>query len=232
MDMPAQLNCPLCRAYNINHFHTDSRRNYYRCETCRLVFVPSDQHLSLQQEKAIYDQHQNDLYDESYRGFLSRLFLPLTDRVKAGSQGLDYGCGPGPALATMFMEQGFSMALFDPIYANHPKVLQPYYDFISCTEVVEHFAEPEREFQHLFSLLITGGWLGIMTKLVYDQQAFANWHYKNDQTHICFFSRPTFEWLAQQYQCHLEFLGQDVILLQKSCQAMPGDAAESETPLL
>jgi SAM-dependent methyltransferase len=215
MDMPTQLNCPLCRAYDIAHFHRDNRRDYYRCETCQLVFVPPDQRLSLQQEKAIYDLHQNNLHDEGYRRFLSRLYLPLAGRIKAGSQGLDYGCGPGPALAAMFIEHGFPMALFDPIYANQPEVLQPDYDFISCTEVVEHFATPECEFQRLFSLLVPGGWLGIMTKLVLDKQAFSNWHYKNDQTHICFFSKNTFQWLARQYQCRLELLGGDVILLQK-----------------
>lgn len=180
-----------------------------------LVFVPPGQHLNARQEKAIYDLHRNGLYDEGYRRFLSRLFSPITERLKAGSRGMDYGCGPGPTLAAMFSEQGFPMTLYDPIYANKPEALQSSYDFISCTEVVEHFANPGREFQRLFSLLVPGGWLGIMTKLVRDKQAFTSWHYKNDLTHVCFFSKYTFQWLAHRYHCRLEFIGQDVVLLKR-----------------
>jgi hypothetical protein len=54
-----------------------------------------------------------------------------------------------------------------------------------------------------------------MTKLSRDDGAFAGWHYKSDRTHICFFSRPTFDWQAQGWQAHLTILGQDVILLRK-----------------
>ena len=46
-----------------------------------------------------------------------------------------------------------------------------------------------------------------MTKLVRNQEAFAKWHYKNDLTHVCFFSRATFEWLSDQWQADLEFFG-------------------------
>ena len=42
------------------------------------------------------------------------------------------------------------------------------------------------------------------------------WHYKNDQTHVVFFSRQTFEYLAERDKLDLEFIGNDVILLRKS----------------
>ena len=105
------------------------------------------------------------------------------------------------------------MALFDPIYADNPDVLHGQYDFITCTEVVEHFADPGQELRRLFSLLKPGGVLGIMTKQVRSPQAFSQWHYKNDPTHVCFFSRETFLWLARRYHWHPEFFGNDVILL-------------------
>ncbi|PKM12632.1 MAG: methyltransferase [Gammaproteobacteria bacterium HGW-Gammaproteobacteria-3] len=206
--------CPLCRSSAIFHYNVDRQRDYYRCDICELIFVPPAQHLSLSREKAVYDQHRNEIHDINYRKFLSRLFLPLSGRLKMGSRGLDYGCGPGPALAALFAEQGFSMSVYDPFYANQPEVLQPYYDFISCTEVAEHFVNPEREFRRLFSLLRPGGWLGLMTKLSRDKQAFIDWHYKNDPTHISFYSKNTFQWLARQYPCRLEIIGDDVILLE------------------
>ena len=108
------------------------------------------------------------------------------------------------------------MAVYDPIYAPQESVLKNRYDFIACSEVVEHFRMPGREFGNLWQLLEPGGWLGIMTKLVLDQQAFSRWHYKNDPTHISFFSRETFSCLAEHFSAGLEFVGSDVILLRKS----------------
>ncbi len=46
-------------------------------------------------------------------------------------------------------------------------------------------------------------------------QAFGLWHYKNDPTHVCFFSRDTWQWWARQCGAGLEFIGSDVMLLQK-----------------
>lgn len=208
--------CALCGSPDSGLFHSDKRRDYWRCGQCLLVFVDQDQHLPLAAEKAIYDLHQNNCADTGYREFLSRLAIPLLARLPASCTGLDFGCGPGPALAQMLEAGGHVVTLYDPIYAADPDVLNCQYQFVSCSEVVEHFRQPGNEFDRLFTLLQPGGWLAIMTKLVIDAEAFAKWHYKNDLTHIAFFSRSTFEWLARRYLCHIEFIGQDVIILQRS----------------
>ncbi len=179
-----------------------------------LVFVTADQHLSASDEKAVYDLHQNTPDDPGYRRFLSRLTVPLAKQLSEGACGLDYGCGPGPTLSVMMREQKFNMADYDPIYANLENLLADQYDFITCTEVVEHFRNPHDEFKRLFSLLKQRGRLGIMTKQVIDKQAFSRWHYKNDLTHISFFSRSTFFWLADHYQRRVEFFQNDVVILQ------------------
>ena len=64
-------------------------------------------------------------------------------------------------------------------------------------------------------MLKPGGWLGIMTKRVIDQEAFSRWHYKNDPTQITFFSDQSFRWIAAQYGLALSIVDQDVVLLQK-----------------
>ena len=180
---------------------------------CRLVFVPTQHWLSAAEEKAEYDLHQNDEQDPGYRRFLSRLTIPLMRKVFPGATGLDFGCGPGPALSSMLREQGYNMYQYDPFYADDPSVLNRSYDFICATEVVEHLREPRQTFTQLFSLLRAGGWLGVMTKLLRSQAAFRNWHYIRDLTHICFYSRHTFKYLAQTYNTALEFAGEDVILM-------------------
>ncbi len=125
---------------------------------------------------------------------------------------MDFGCGPGPLLANMLREHGYQVRLYDPFYANDVDCLMQRYDFITCTEVVEHLRQPKQEFERLFALLQPYGILAVMTKLVIDAEAFAKWHYKNDPTHICFYSRESLQWLAYRYQKMVEFIGNDVII--------------------
>ncbi len=205
----------MCAAPAAPHFHTDRRRSYRRCESCFLVFVPAIFHLDIAQERAEYDKHQNTVQDPGYRQFLSRLALPLLNYLSPASQGLDFGCGPGPALARLLEEGGHRVAVYDPYYAPDAELLQRSYDFICATEVVEHLHQPGRELARLWSLLRPGGCLGVMTKLVIDREAFGRWHYKNDPTHVCFFSRETWQWWAGKYAASIRFIGSDVILLTK-----------------
>lgn len=207
--------CPLCQGDNNQPFHRDRFRDYLRCADCALVHVPKAFHLSAAAEKAEYDLHQNDPNDPGYRSFLSRLYLPLLERLTADARGLDFGCGPGPTLSLMFAEAGYRVALYDRFYARNPGVFASRYDFITATEVVEHLRQPRFELDRLYHLLTEGGILGLMTKLVTDKKAFANWHYKNDPSHICFFSVQTFNWLAERWRVGLEIIGKDVILLRK-----------------
>jgi len=183
--------------------------------------VASVHYLSEADEKAAYDHHQNFPTDPNYRRFLSRLFLPLQDRLVPHSHGLDFGSGPGPTLSIMFEEIGHTITIYDYFYAKNPVALQQTYDFITATEVVEHLHDPGTILLQLWTLLKPGGYLGLMTKLVRDQKAFSTWHYKNDLTHVCFFSKPTFEWLAHQWQAELECFDNDVILFHKPANSHP-----------
>ncbi|WP_028116594.1 class I SAM-dependent methyltransferase [Ferrimonas senticii] len=207
--------CPLCLNPHPSHYHQDKRRHYFQCPECQLVFADPAALLPQSAEKQVYDQHQNNPDDHGYRRFLNRLAEPLLERLPLQQQGLDFGCGPGPVLALMLQEAGHQMATFDPYYAPDRSVLRRSYDFITCTEAIEHFYQPRREWQLLLQLLKPGGYLGLMTKLVRNRDAFAQWHYKNDPTHVCFFSEATFRYLAERSQLRLEILGNDVILLQK-----------------
>ena len=212
--------CPLCLFGAITPYYDDGKRPYLQCECCYLVFVSNAYWLSLDEEKAEYDLHENNADDQGYRQFLSRLCEPLSKRLDLSlvgdCKGLDFGCGPGPTLSLMLEEKGAAMALYDPFYFNDKTVLDGTYDFICATEVVEHLSDPKKEFAQLFSMLKSGGWLGLMTKMVKNQQAFSRWHYINDQTHICFYSRATFEFIAEQVGASVTFVANDVILLQKN----------------
>ena len=208
--------CPLCNFCDARFFARDRRRSYLRCQRCALVWVPAEYHLDREAEKREYDKHENHIEDAGYRQFLRRVFEPLIARLAPGAKGLDFGCGPGPALASMLEEAGFAVSLYDSFYFPDRRVLQSSHDFISATEVVEHLHHPGRELEQLWRLLNPGGVLAVMTKLVIDAQAFESWHYKNDPTHVVFFSRETWRWWAGEQGAELEFHGQDVMLMQKA----------------
>lgn len=209
------LRCPLCKDDVIETYFEDAQRVYLGCDHCGLVFVPESCWLRPEDEKAVYDLHQNDPRDEGYRTFLSRLTTPMLERLAPHQRGLDFGCGPGPALPAVMAAGGHQVERYDPYYFNDPAVLKAQYDFICATEVVEHLRHPDATFTRLFNLLKPGGGLGIMTKLVVDKQAFRQWHYIRDPTHICFYRRRTFSYIARRFHATLELVDQDAILLTK-----------------
>lgn len=217
MNAPEKSQCPLCNHTKIDFYHRDNTREYFNCPACNLVFVPPPWHLSADDEKTYYDLHENQLDDPGYRRFLDRLFSPLNQRLKPASKGLDFGCGPGPALAKMFEEAGHTVALYDPHYAPDKTVLSANYDFITLSEVAEHLTQPGRDLDTLWDLLADDGWLAIMTKRVRDHEAFKTWHYITDPTHISFFSDTTFQTLADHWgqEATLTIVGADVVLFHK-----------------
>ena len=107
------------------------------------------------------------------------------------------------------------ICLSDTLYAADESVLESDYDFVTATEVIEHVQRPLHSLTRMWRCVKASGYLGLMTKLVIDQAAFAHWHYKNDETHICFYSQETFKWLARQWNTEAVFVGHDVIIFQK-----------------
>ena len=207
--------CPLCTSDAVAHYSRDAARDYRQCSVCQLVFVTADQHLSHEDEKNQYDHHQNDPLDDGYRTFLGRLYEPVHALLAPNSKGLDFGSGPGPTLSLMFEEAGHRVNLFDIYYAKDASVFDETYDFITASEVVEHLSNPAEELEILWHCLKSGGLLAVMTKRVTSKDAFESWHYKNDPTHISFFSETTFGWLGEKWGCTPEFIGDDVVIFKK-----------------
>lgn len=190
--------CPVCRALSPCPFQEIEGRVYWRCGVCEARFLDPKQHPGAEEERAHYSHHRNDPADPGYRKFLSKLAFPLLQRLKPCLSGLDYGSGPGPALAALLEEAGHQMAVYDPFFFPDDTVLETTYDVITCTEVAEHFHRPFDEFGRLDRLLRPGGWLGIMTCFQTDDTRFATWHYRRDPTHVVFYRAATMHHIAAQ----------------------------------
>ncbi len=207
--------CPLCGAAS-RPFLSDGGRDYRRCGACALTFVPASQHAAPERERARYAEHRNGPDDAGYRAFLDRLLVPLAARLKPGAEGLDYGCGPGPAASVMLGERGFSARDYDPCFAPDPAALTRTYDFIVCTEVFEHLRRPAEDLARLDALLKPGAVLGVMTGVLEDDAAFPGWWYRADFTHIAFYRPQTLAWIAQNFQWRLERPSRDAALFFKA----------------
>jgi len=190
-------------------------RDFLQCTNCKLVFVPSDFHLTLPQQRDRYLEHNNDPMDSEYRAFLSRLRGPLLPLLKEGDVGLDFGCGPGPALAQMLRESGYKVDLYDPLFQDNKSVLEKNYDFVTCTETIEHFSNPAFDFALLGSVVKDGGVLGVMTSILYEEVIFEDWHYKLDPTHVSFYTPLTMEWLSNKFNWVIKSTHKNVYLFIK-----------------
>lgn len=216
--MSQPLVCPLCGSDDVTPLARAHGRDHLDCGDCGLAFLEPSQRPRPEAERARYETHENDPADAGYRDFLGRLFEPLAKRLPAGAEGLDYGSGPGPTLSVMLGEAGFPTAVYDPYFAPDPAALERTYDFITCTETAEHFFAPAAEFDRLDALLRPGGLLAVMTTLLTDEQAFENWWYARDPTHVCFYRPRTMEWIARRYRWDLERPHANVALFRKAAR--------------
>ena len=197
--------CPLCSSLGAEFVVLINQREYLECENCDLVFVDPVLRPDRATEYNHYQNHNNHIGDASYQKFLSTLFLPLIEKLPPHSSGLDYGCGPGPALAYMMEQAGHVMSLYDPCFFPDQGILAETYDFICCSEVVEHFHNPAEEFKRLRKMLKPGGILGVMTSFAPDSSQLKDWYYLQDITHVVFYREKTFCWIAEELEWNVCF---------------------------
>lgn len=209
------MQCTLC-AQPSTPFCEDKKRQYFRCATCDLIFADPSTHLAVEDEKSIYAFHKNDPDDTRYRQFLSQLSAPMLEKITPGMHGLDFGSGPGPTLNLMLEQAGMTMSVYDIFYAPDQGQLDQQYDFVTCSEVVEHFYKPDQSWPELIRLVKPGGWLGVMTWLFTQDttEDFRRWSYKGDLTHVSFYTPRTVQWIAEHFGLGVEIVSERVILFR------------------
>lgn len=207
--------CSLCGSLSIEFYCEDKVRQYFKCNHCYLVFVSPMYFLSEIEENNRYDKHENVLINKGYVKHLSRIVIPLESFNLKGKNGLDFGCGENTVLVNILENEGYNMDYYDFFYFSKKGHLEKKYDFVTITEVVEHFSKPGKELNMLWSQINPKGVIAIMTKMHDENIDFKNWYYKNDLTHICFFSKKTFIWLAEFWKAGIQFFDEDIVFFKK-----------------
>lgn len=217
------MGCPLCQSPETHAVFEKNdarlgRREYVQCPACKLIHLLPQYLLSHEDEKKRYDLHTNSPDERGYVEFLNQLVEPLCGFVPPGSSGMDFGCGPGPTVSVLMKERGYQVADYDPIYFPDNHCLSRTFDFITVTEVIEHFYDPHREMLRLDRMLRPGGHIGLMTYVYTDVPQFSAGWYHNEPTHVCFYHRETFEWIARWLGWKIEYLTGRVMIFRKGLE--------------
>ena len=207
--------CKVCKSSNLNLFLKSGKLLYWACNTCDARFLDPKNYVSNSYEKKHYLKHNNSITDIKYKNFLLKLIEPVRDKISIGDLGLDYGCGFAPALANILKSYGFKVELYDPFFFPNKDVFLKKYKFITCSEVVEHFFNPNEEFDKINNLLDNNSWFGVMTKFLPKDEMFENWYYRRDPTHVVFYKKQTFQLIGFQRNWEVFFPSESIVLFHK-----------------
>lgn len=191
--------CPLCHS-NINKpFYINDNATFYKCGVCSLLSKSAQDFPSPTEEKERYLYHNNNPSDNGYQEFVSPIIKAIERDFSKESKGLDFGAGTGPVVSKLLSEKGFSVTLYDAFFYPNEAALNTRYDYIFCCEVIEHFHSPNEEFSLLKNLLKPNGKLYCMTSIYDSSINFENWYYKNDVTHVVFYTETTLNWIQKKF---------------------------------
>jgi hypothetical protein len=119
-------------------------------------------------------------------------------------------------LGDLLTSLGYPTVSHDPLFRPNDASLRETYDFATCSEVVEHAHRPFDVFAQLGRLVRRGGLIGVMTRFHGLEAPFAQWWYRRDPTHVCFYDARTMAWIAERFAWSLELPAPHVALFRTS----------------
>lgn len=205
------MDCTLCGSTLTNK----KDAYYYDCDGCKAIVKDVKHYLSHDEEKVVYETHNNDVNDIRYQKFASPMTNYVIEKFLPKHKGLDFGSGTGPVISSMLKKKDYNIVQYDPYFAPDLNVFNNTYDYIVSCEVFEHFYEPKTEIDRLTSLLKSNGALLIMTLLYNDGIDFNTWFYRKDPTHVFIFRKETIAYIENQWKLEIEILTERFIVFRK-----------------
>jgi SAM-dependent methyltransferase len=204
------MKCPICHHPGESFTDPASQIRYHACPDCGYIHKDPEYYPDLARQKTRYDLHQNDPDDPGYRAYFQRFLDFVLPYIVPQGKALDFGSGDSNLLASMLSEAGFDAMHYDPIYHPDSAYASESFHLIVSTEVFEHLDDPLRILWHLAEHLKPGGFLALQTQFLPEgREAFLDWYYRLDPTHIGFFTPDTLEVMARA--CGMLYVADDGI---------------------
>lgn len=199
------MKCNLCSS-DIKNQKTDKQgKIYHICHNCKLIQLDKKFHLSRKAEKQRYQLHENSTANKGYLTYLNKIIAnSISPFLKTGSSLFDFGCGPEKTWTDILKEKGYNISTYDPFFNNNNEWKYKNFDAVTAIEVFEHLLSPAEELNDLSLCLDTGSYLIIRTMLHNNSwENFLQWWYREDPTHISFYSETAIEFICRTWNYEL-----------------------------
>lgn len=225
------MNCPLCNAGSSRSLVT-KKRTFFVCDSCCFIWADPRFYLDKTAERLRYGLHNNDRTNAGYVQFITQILdrslqrwkilhhidEPSVEVAAPNPLILDWGSGPNPVATELLRERDFQVSSYDPIYGPQLPLNHQSFDIIFCIEVAEHFKNPLQDFNAMVHYLKPGGLLVVHTHTIPQdvisatasaqtsalETFFQSWWYKEDPTHVSFYSKQSLKYLAQIHKLFYE----------------------------
>jgi len=210
-------NCSICNGATTKLKDNQLKVDYLVCQNCGFIYKDKKFRIDVEEEAKNYSLHNNSFECEGYVKIFIDLIKEYITPLKIKGNILEFGSGPGPVLKELLQRDYNSVYDYDPFFNNDKSYLKRKYELITSTEVVEHFFNPLKEFEHLSNLLLQGGYLLITTRLrTMDLDNFLDWWYRRDITHVSFYTIKSLEIIAAKFNLKiLKTNNINIVLFQK-----------------
>ena len=100
-------------------------------------------------------------------------------------------------------------------FFSDKKIFLLKFGFITCSETVEHFYNPNFEFMMFDKILKPKAVIAIITNFLNKDLNFRNWFFLQDPKHVVFYSTTTFNTIARQRGWEMQLPARNVVLFKK-----------------
>jgi len=199
--------CSICKTMMHEFIPAGDEQHYYACPACEWIVLDEAHIIPHEQQQERYALHENTCDNEGYVAMFERFMTACVDPYRNTIHTiLDFGCGPGPVLATLLKQRGFQVDMYDIFFKPDESYRKKKYDLITMTEVLEHIKDPLSIMRDLTRCLSKKGKIALMTLFhEADEARFAQWWYRREDTHISFYTTKTLHVLAQALNMRVLF---------------------------
>lgn len=200
--------CPICSSVTKKIKDGKKEIYYIKCSRCDFIYKDPKHKISEDAEKSRYEEHNNSIDDPRYVQYFEKFIkTSIFPFAPSGKDLLDFGSGPSPVLGEILKEKyEYNVDIYDYYFKPEKIYIGKKYDVITCTEVIEHIANPMDYFNLFSEILKENGILALMTYFhPKEDEDFFNWHYVRDKTHISFFSQKTIEYISRELNMEMLF---------------------------